>query len=306
MNPIIFSTETNPYYNVATEYQLFKKNTGGITLFLWQNEPSVFIGRNQNLYAECDVNYLEENHIYPVRRFSGGGAVYQDMGNLNFSFICPADKADIQQFKEYLYSAMKYLGFSCTYSGRNDLLINDRKFSGHAYYEEDNHFLYHGTLLYDVDLKQLEVALTPSKLKLNSKGISSVKSRVINLKELNPTLTLAHIHEALMKAFPGTLLPMPDSTSFPDITSMVKVLQSPSWIYGQAPAWNITLEHRFSFGLVTVNAEVKDGKIFDIHFFTDSLLPVHFSLCRQLLLGRWYSETEIIDVINQNMVSWRE
>lgn len=314
MNRIIISEEVEPYYNVALEYELLKKQSEDTILFLWQNVPSVFIGRNQNLYAECDMQYLEAAHILPVRRFSGGGAVFQDMGNLNFSFICPLEGADMEKMKRTLQEAVEALGISCTYSGRNDVLIEERKFSGHAWCEEENRLLYHGTLLLDINLEMLSRALKPSPGKLASKGIVSVRSRVINLKEVMPELTKERLTAALEESFlreygsagAETLTVEAEKVNRenrPVEAALYQQLKSPEWIFGQSPDWSISLEKHCTFGNVSVLAEVSDGKITGIKIYTDSLLSIDFSECEKKLLNRWFDEAEVFDVIEKSVLS---
>lgn len=314
MNRIIISEETDPYYNVALEHELLKNQDENTILFLWQNEPSVFIGRNQNLYAECDIQYLEKVNILPVRRFSGGGAVFQDMGNLNFSFICPLEKADMEKMKRTLQEAVESLGILCTYSGRNDVLIEGRKFSGHAWCEEENRLLYHGTLLLDVNLEMLTGALSPSKEKLKSKGIASVRSRVINLKEIIPELTREELTERLIESFSKEYGSVKNETlvletekvnreKHPVEKELYQKLKSPEWIYGQSPDWSVSLEKHCSFGNTSVLAEIEDGKISKIKIYTDSLLAIDFSTCEKILLNRWFDESEVFDVIEKSVLS---
>lgn len=311
MNQIIISEERSPYYNVALEYELMQKQGQGCTLLLWQNVPSVFIGRNQNLYAECDMDYLKEQKILPVRRFSGGGAVFQDEGNVNFSFLAPAEEADVEQMKRTIERAITALGISCTFSGRNDLLAGNRKFSGHAYYEEDGHFLYHGTLLCEENLEMLERVLKPSKHKLASKGIASVRSRVVNLKEILPDLTRERLVEALVWAF-GEEYGLPVEKRKPEKIDrsfcavkreLLEKLESPEWIYGEAPGWSVVLERHFPFGNVSVHVKVKDGLLEDIRIYTDSLDSLDFSVCEKQLQGRWFEEKEVFDVIEKSVLS---
>lgn len=201
MNNIYLSREIDPYFNIAAEYQLFLEAKEEAALFLWQNSPAVIIGRNQNIYAECDLNYLEEMKILPVRRFSGGGAVFQDLGNVNFTFITQEKDADTEKFLSVIQNAVASLGINCTFSGRNDLLYEGKKFSGHAYYADNGNYLYHGTVMVDVDMDILSGVLRPSFVKLQSKGIASVRSRVINLSQINSEITIDAVKDAILLAF---------------------------------------------------------------------------------------------------------
>lgn len=303
MNQIYVSQSLNPYFNVAFEKELMNKQKQGIALFLWQNRPSVFIGRNQNLYAECHVENLKKYNVLPVRRYSGGGAVYQDEGNINFSFICKEKLFDEEKIKSVITKALHYLKIECTFNGRNDLLYQGRKISGQAYFQEDDMILYHGTLLLNVNIDVLEKVLSPSKLKLQSKGISSVKSRVLNLIDYFPNLTVEKIKEYFMKAFCEIYNVSDDIKNIDEnIPINYQKLESKEWIYGQSPRWNVSIERKLSIGNVEVCSKIKDGYIDDIHIYTDSLFNVDFEKCIQLLIGQWFDENIIIEIIKKNMV----
>lgn len=185
MNRIVVSEERDPYYNLALEEDLLRGvRPDEVILYLWQNEKTVVIGRNQNPYLECDVSQLTASGVHLARRISGGGAVYHDLGNLNFTFIYHESRKNLDKQLNVIKKAVEALGgVTVELSGRNDLTIQGQKFSGHAFYAEDGHEFHHGTLMVDVDLGQLENVLKPSKLKMQAKGITSVKSRVVNLKK---------------------------------------------------------------------------------------------------------------------------
>ena len=310
MNRILYSSQTNPYYNVALEYTLMKKNFQGITLFLWKNCPSVFIGRNQNLYMECNLAYLKEASILPVRRFSGGGAVFQDEGNLNFTFLCGAEDVSIGQFSRMVQKAVEALGICCEFTGRNDLLCNGKKFSGHAYYEEDGRLFYHGTMLCGTNLEMMEKALTPSAAKLESKGISSIRSRVMNLSEAVPDLTVRKAAEQLADQFAKTFGRTEQAKIYSAEEAGIAVpreqilkLQSSEWLYGQSPDWSVRLERHFLEGLVSALVSVKDGRIAGIRIYTDCLKPVDWQECERRLSGRWYDEDEVFDELGRYVLS---
>jgi lipoate-protein ligase A len=310
MNQILYSSQTNPYYNVALEYTLMKKNPRGITLFLWKNCPSVFVGRNQNLYMECSLAYLKEASILPVRRLSGGGAVFQDEGNLNFTFLCGAEDVKMEQFPEMIQKTVETMGISCKFTGRNDLLYNGKKFSGHAYYEEDGRLFYHGTMLCSTNLEMMEKALTPSAAKLESKGISSVKSRVMNLSEVIPELTVRKVAEQLADQFIQTFgrteqtrIRSAEEAGIVVPREEILKLQSPEWLYGQSPDWSVQLERHFPEGLVSALVSVKDGRIADIRIYTDCLKPVDWQKCERRLAGRWYDEDEVFDELGRYVLS---
>ena len=187
----------DPFFNLATEEWLFR--SGDITrptLFLWRNEPTVVIGRCQNPWKECDISKLREKGVHLARRFSGGGTVYQDLGNTNFTFLTSLANHDKERNSQIIIRALSTFGLCAETSGRNDLIVGGFKVSGAAYKLAPPRALHHGTLLIQVDMSALAGLLNPNKLKLQSKGIASVASRVKNLKELSQSVS----HEALCSA----------------------------------------------------------------------------------------------------------
>ena len=180
---------TDPCFNMAfDEYALQQLTLDEPLFFLWQNRPAVIIGLNQNAYAEVDLDYLKQNDIALVRRVTGGGAVYHDLGNLNYTIVGRAAdlNRDYPEYTRYMLHALQSLGVEAELSGRNDILVDGHKVSGYAKRVYKDRLMVHGTLMFDVDLEVLERALTPPIGKLESKGIASVRSRVTNLRECLP------------------------------------------------------------------------------------------------------------------------
>ncbi len=198
MNKVIISKEVDPAYNLALEEELLRnlKDNENI-LYLWQNDRTVVIGRNQNPYSECNLDYMKENNITLVRRISGGGTVFHDLGNLNFTFLTKEVDVNLEKQLKVIIDGIKKLGLVAEVSGRNDLLIDNKKFSGHAFYSEDENYFHHGTIMIDINLDELSKSLNPSKLKLQSKGIKSVRSRVVNLKDLDKKIDSNIVKEAM-------------------------------------------------------------------------------------------------------------
>lgn len=303
MSRIFISTETDPYFNVATEYQLFLESADEPQLFLWQNSRAVVFGRNQNVSAECDMDFLKRNDIKPVRRFSGGGAVFQDLGNVNFTFLSAEAAAEPDRYLKVIKNAISTLGIECDFSSRNDLLTDGKKFSGHAYYADLGKYMYHGTIMVHVDLALLSGALHPSYLKLHSKGIDSVKSRVINLSQINQEITTEGIVAACAEAFrqeysiSGKPAHINSRNMKPEV---LERLRSELWIYGQSPDYQIEIEKKLSFGNVTIHSDVTDGRITRIKIFTDGLAAIGFADCERDLTGEVFRE----DVIAQKIEKW--
>ena len=198
----IETDNTYPYRNLAMEeYLLLHCGKEECILYLWQNRNTVVIGRNQNAWKECLVSKLEEENGYPVRRLSGGGAVYHDLGNLNFTFLVRKENYDVNRQLNVILEAVKKLGIHAEKSGRNDILIDGHKFSGNAFYEQGDCCYHHGTLMVNVNLGELSRYLTVSKDKLKSKGVDSVRARVTNLTEYAPDLTVDVLKQKLLEAF---------------------------------------------------------------------------------------------------------
>ena len=189
---------TYPYRNLAMEeYMTNHVPDGTCILFLWQNRHTVVIGRNQNCWKECRVNFLEEEGGYLVRRLSGGGAVFHDLGNLNFTFIVRKTDYDVERQLQVILEAVRRLGIQAEKTGRNDITVEGRKFSGNAFYQTGDCCYHHGTLLVHADKENMSRYLNVPREKLASKGVSSVKSRVANLDEFCPGLTVDRVKAAL-------------------------------------------------------------------------------------------------------------
>jgi len=199
---LVRSPDTDPWKNLAREEFLMGDCADDEAIFyLWQNAHTVVIGRNQNAWSECRLDLLESEGGRLARRSSGGGAVYHDLGNLNYSFIVPRPLYSMERQLGVVLAALRSLGIDAEFSGRNDLLLEGRKFSGNAYQLTRHRGLHHGTLLLSVDMSKLSRYLNVDPEKLQSKGVTSVTSRVVNLAEASPALTRDALMDALERAF---------------------------------------------------------------------------------------------------------
>ena len=188
-----------PHRNQAIErYLLDTCQKGEMILYLWANDKTVFIGKNQNLYTECRLAELLQDGGFPARRFTGGGAVYHDKGNLNFTFIAMRGDYDIPNQFSIMTGAMRSLGFNAELNGRNDVLIEGKKFSGNAFYKSEGACLHHGTVLISANYDAIAKYLNVSRVKLNAKGVKSVVSRVTNLSEYRPRLSVDAVAQAFI------------------------------------------------------------------------------------------------------------
>ena len=185
---------TDPYRNLALERYLTETvPEDACVLYLWQNQNTVVIGRNQNAWKECRTGLLEQEGGVLARRLSGGGAVFHDLGNLNFTFSVTEENYDLHRQQQVILTACRLLGLRAELSGRNDLLAEGRKFSGNSFYAHNGRAFHNGTLLVDADMTKMGRYLSPSTAKITSKGVDSVRSRVVNLRELCPGLTIEKV-----------------------------------------------------------------------------------------------------------------
>ena len=274
---VVHSDSYNPWYNLALEeYLLNNTKKNEVILYLWQNDNTVVIGRNQNTWKECNCRLLEDHDGKLARRLSGGGAVYHDLGNLNFTFIMDKNLYDIHTQLEVILKAVRDSNIDAEFSGRNDLVVSGRKFSGNAFYYSTNSSYHHGTILIDTDFKNMVQYLQVSQEKIQSKGIESVKSRVVNLKELNPDVSVDQMKSELEKYFKELYQVDPKSqTISPHENAEIEKLQekysSWDWRYGQAPDFDITYETRFDWGDINLGLSLKKGKIQESKIYSDAM-----------------------------------
>ncbi len=303
MNRVIISKEVSPYYNLSLEEELFRNIKPKETiLYLWQNENTVVIGRNQNPYKECNLDYMKEKNITLARRISGGGAVFHDLGNVNFTFITKEVDGNLDRQLKVIKDAVEGYGFKVEFSGRNDLLSNNRKFSGHAFYCEDGNYFHHGTLMIDVDITKLEKVLTPSKLKLKSKGIESVKSRVINLIELYNELTVENLMQSLVSSFKNIYgdfecIDIYNMNSY--VPKLYDKYSSKMWNYGESPQYDIVLEEKIAIGNIDINLRVESGKIVEAKIFSDTLEYIDLKNIEEKLIDVIFSREKVIKLIEE-------
>ena len=268
---------TNPHRNLAIEeYLTDTVPEDTLIVYLWQNKHTVVIGRNQNAWAECRTAELERDGGTLARRLSGGGAVYHDMGNLNFTFSLRTEDYDLRRQQSVIVEACRMLGIPAEISGRNDILTNGCKFSGNSFYSHNGCSFHNGTLLLSVDMANLGKYLTPSKVKLESKGVASVRSRVINLTELVPTLTVAQMADAMVKAAEkvyGLEAKTLSETDFDEaeIEKRYQRFSSFDWNYGKSVPCSFACAKRFAWGEVTIQLAVKNGLCEDAAVYSDAM-----------------------------------
>lgn len=273
---LISSTSYDPWFNLALEECLLDQvGENEIILYLWQNDNTVVIGRNQNPWKECKCNILEASGGKLARRLSGGGAVYHDLGNLNFTFIMDKKLYDLPKQLKVILDAVNNMGVKAEFTGRNDITVDGRKISGNAFYYRDTTAYHHGTVLINCDMNKLVDFLQVSMEKIVSKGVESVRSRVVNLKEIKPEINVEETKKAITKAFldiyggNGEEILVEEET----VKKYYERYASWEWRYGNTPKFDLTLSHRFSWGGIDLGLSFKNGQITQSKIYSDSLSP---------------------------------
>lgn len=272
---ILDAAGVDPYENLAVEqYLLEHLQAGEGILYLWQNKNTVVIGKNQNAWAECRVSLLEEEGGRLARRLSGGGAVFHDLGNLNFTFLFNDDAYDLNKQLSVIVKACALSGITAEISGRNDLLAQGRKFSGNAFYHSKGRSYHHGTLLITSDMDKLQRYLSPPQAKLAAKGVSSVRSRVVNLSELSKDLTCETMRGFMKEAF-GTVYGMTPTQYHIENWAEIRALQNQisSWdhLFGAPLPFSFQCEDYFPWGFVQLQLQADKGVVQAVKVYTDAM-----------------------------------
>ena len=275
----IESTGVNPHRNLAVEEYLFSRcGEDEAILYLWQNENTIVIGKNQNAWRECRISRIEEDGAVIARRISGGGAVFHDLGNLYFTFLVSKENYNLKRQLEVILRAVQKLGIHAEASGRNDILVEGQKFSGNAFHEHKGRCYHHGTIMVDVKLGELNKYLNVSKKKLESKGIKSVRSRVTNLISYNPELTINQLKKALRETFeevygyPSRII-KEEELDKQAVQELYEKYASWEWVYGKEFEFQYEVSERFEWGQVDIQFQVDSGQIVDAAVYSDSLRP---------------------------------
>jgi len=294
----------NPHFNLALEeYVFYNFDPNEEYVILWQNEPSVIIGRNQNTIEEINAKFIKENNIHVVRRMSGGGAVYHDLGNLNYTFIVNSDNdvtSNFKKFTEPVVSALSKLGVKAEFSGRNDITIEGKKFSGNAQHYANRRLLHHGTILFNSDLTVVQEALSVKIDKLQSKGVKSVRSRVTNVYPyLKEKITIQEFKDILLKSilndenYKEKEYILTDKDLKAVKTLMKEKYSTWEWNYGESPPFEVEKSHRYKGGQLSLKFNVKEGKIKDLRIFGDFFGKKDVNDIEELLKNKLYQEEVI-------------
>ena len=296
----------DPYRNLAIEQHLLETVEGGCCLlYLWRNERTVVIGKNQNAWAECRTTLLSGEGGHLARRLSGGGAVYHDLQNLNFTFLLREEDYDLNRQLSVIRRACLLCGIETEISGRNDLLASGRKFSGNAFYHHEGRAYHHGTLLIDVDADAMSRYLSPSKAKMQAKGVESVRARVVNLSELNPAITVDMLKAAMKQAFSevyGLPISAPPVIDEARVKELTLHYASDAWLFGQKLPFTFRCESRFSWGGLELQLSVDRGTVTDAKVYTDDMDPETAPKLLSTILGCPFSLAALSERIETESV----
>jgi len=298
---------TDPTLNLALEeYALRNLPMDETYLLFYINEPSIIIGKNQNTIEEINEEYVRENHIHVVRRLSGGGAVYHDLGNLNFSFITQDDGQSFHNFAKFtqpVIDALRALGVDAALTGRNDIQVGERKVSGNAQFATRGRMFSHGTLLFDSAMDNVASALKVKPMKIESKSTKSVRARVANIKEFLPpemqSMTIEDFRATLLKyLFNCEAQDVPQyrltEQDWDNVRQIAEArYRTWEWNYGRSPKFNISNAHKFPSGIIDVRLDVMNGMLENIKIYGDFFGVGDVAELEELLRGTRYEQSAI-------------
>lgn len=311
---LVLGKGMDPWYNLALEeYLLNELEANEIILYLWQNDNTVVIGRNQNAWQECWVGDLEAKGGKVARRLSGGGAVFHDQGNLNFTFIMPRKLYNLKGQLKVILKALQQLGFEAEFSGRNDIILNNKKISGNAFYIGSKAAYIHGTVLVDSDLKKLVSFLKVSDEKIKSKGIDSISSRVMNLKEADKSITVEKVKASIKDSFArrynnGQELSEKKIEDKAEMKELYQKYSSWEWRFGKSPDFDISIDHRFSWGGVELKLKLSSGVIEEAVIYSDAMYADLIEDLSASLLNKSFELSTIMENVEKtlNNYNWPE
>lgn len=304
----IISENTDAYFNLASEEYLLKHTDEDI-FYLWRNDNAIIVGTNQNTLSEINVEYVKEKEIKVVRRLTGGGAVYHDLGNINYTFIENSKKSfnDFRGFCEPITKALNELGVKAEFSGRNDMTIDGKKFSGTAQCKYKNRVMHHGTLLFSSKKSDISGALKPRDIKFTGKSVKSVASRITNISEhLESPMDVLEFRDRIMRSVAGGL---DNITVFDAIEEeKIKKLREEKystweWNYGQSPKFSMTKEGRFTGGTLEVTLDVQKGCIENIRIYGDFFGTGNIHELEEKLIGVKHQEQNVLDALKEITLS---
>ena len=295
----IYSAPTGDgWLNLARDgYFLENNKKGDVILYFYVNKNAVIIGRNQNAWKECSIANMDADGVQLVRRHSGGGAVFHDNGNLNFSFITDEKHYDLNRQMRVILNAVSKLGLKAELSGRNDITVDGKKFSGNAFSLAKGNRSHHGTILVNADLTKLSNYLCVSKEKMRSKGIDSVRARVCNICELSSGLTVEAMRrlviESFIEEYGAASEYVFDGTALAEVEERRERLASWEWRFGKTPQFDFETDKRFSFGDTQIYFNLRDGVIRETKVYSDCLDTELTTEIENALTGVHFRKEEI-------------
>lgn len=295
---------TDPSVNLAIEEYILKHlPMDDSYLLFYINRPSIIIGKHQNTIEEINIEYVQDNGVQVVRRLSGGGAVYHDLGNLNFSFITKDDGQSFHNFRKFtqpVVEALQELGVKAELTGRNDLQVGEKKISGNAQFSTRGRMFSHGTLMFDLNLDHVQASLNVNPEKFKSKSTKSVRSRVANIRDLiDSNLTIEQFRDELLRHIfrmepqdvPQYELTEKDWAKIKEISA--ERYSNWDWNYGLSPESNVKHTRKFPVGIIDLRMNIKDGRIEDIKIFGDFFGVGDVADIEDMLRGKRYEESEV-------------
>ncbi|NLJ98716.1 MAG: lipoate--protein ligase [Tissierellia bacterium] len=306
----VINNSNDPFFNHAAEEYLMN-NFDDEVFMLWINKPSILIGRNQNTISEINLDYVKENDIIVVRRLSGGGTVYNDLGNMNFTFITHRDssgfkvKNGFERFALPVVGALQSLGVKAEFTGRNDIIIEGKKFSGNAQYYQKNKLLHHGTILYDCNMSKLSLALKSKPIKFVDKSVKSVGSRVTNIASyMEENMDLLEFREYLkdyvIKTYNIETIYEFNEKDLKEIDKIAKNrFETWEWNYGKSPNYRYTNSVKYPSGVIEYHLNVENGQIKDISIFGDFFGERNIKELEEKLVGIKHNMKDLQDSLNK-------
>lgn len=306
----VLNDSENPFFNHAIE-EFILKNKEEEAFILWRNRPSILIGRNQNTMTEIDEEYVKNEKIDVVRRLSGGGTVFNDLGNINYTFITKKNQDGnklsdgFEKFALPVISALQSLGVNAVFTGRNDITIDGKKFSGNAQYHYRDKTLHHGTLLFSGNLEKLAKALKSKPLKLQDKGVKSIRSRVTNIadhldKDMDVLEFKEYLKSYIMKYHNITQEYKLTENEYSDTLKIQKErFESWDWNYGKSPKYNFSKEARFNSGTIEILMRTEKDIIEEVRIYGDYFGEKPVETLERFLLKTEHNQKNILKKLQQ-------